>query len=347
VIADLRAAALPPLPRDEQAALAVKARAGDRAAEERLLRSVLRMVFSVTAPLKRRLKDHEEWWDDLDSEGVLGALRAMQDHDDRKGSFSSHARRRIETFARLFARDRILSVRVAHESSPQKRHEVQAARAGLRMQSFDAPLAAGREATRYDVMTAEEPESTERTQLGARQHLDHLLEDVEPRVRLIINRRLEGAGLNVIGAEIGLSHERVRQLEWKGLRHLARCGGAGATVRGLRASIERPNANRARPFVRAKGQPAQRRTLKGEVPLWHRLIDWCRARPDPAGAHLFEEAFRDLLNADGEKRAQLRHALRSHAAPSSQFPAPFFVIEGRSFRLTPAGLALGRAQEAA
>jgi RNA polymerase primary sigma factor len=97
--------------------------------------------------------------------------------------------------------------------------------------STQAPLAGSDSLTVEDALTAEDPgdpgADLDRVQIEQTMHA--VLEDLEPRERAVIECRFGLGGeapqtLQTIGQRLGLSRERVRQIEARALERLRRGG---------------------------------------------------------------------------------------------------------------------------
>jgi RNA polymerase primary sigma factor len=207
------ARSLPPLTADEERALVQRARAGEGAAREELVRRHLPLVVSFVR--KQALGGVR--LDDVVQEGNLGLLRAVEKFDPRAGT-------RFSTYAVWWIRAYVWRYLKAARSSVRPRSG-EVARADA---SLDAPLGddgdvtaleriaddAPTPAARYD---AEEGDATVREALEkVRGRLGGLGWD-------IVRSRLERDApetLEAIGTRWGVSRERVRQVELQTKRFL-------------------------------------------------------------------------------------------------------------------------------
>jgi len=243
---------LPRLTREAELALAWRAKAGDAAARDELLRAHLRLVLWVAQKHRRYGFPLE----DLVSEGTLGLLEAMNRFDPGRGlRFNTYAVHWIRAFATRYVLRNWRIVRVG--SSPRhtmaffRLHRERArleAKLGSsadvtaelarsvggkpeRMRaleqrwtthdvSLDAPSGANGSGTLGQRLTSEsDPEQA----FGDREQRERdttrvrgALRALDAREHLIIHRRLldeQPRSLRTVGAELGLSRERVRQLE--------------------------------------------------------------------------------------------------------------------------------------
>ena len=257
---------IPLLSREEEVELARRVAVGDEAAKQRLIESNLRLVVQVA----RRYLNRGLPLSDLIEEGNLGLMRAVEKFDPSRGvRFATYATWWIrQAVSRALANQartvrlpihvQILLGRYVKEQQrltqvlgrPPSAAELAKAlgtteeQVGeleeLRQQplSLDAPAPS---ATRRlgDVIadpTTDPPTALTRL-FRARADLVAVLDDLAPNERTVLRRRfgLEGdepETLEAIGQRLGLSRERVRQIESGGLRKLRALLGA----RGIDAS---------------------------------------------------------------------------------------------------------------
>jgi RNA polymerase sigma factor (sigma-70 family) len=257
---------IPLLSREEEVELARRVAVGDEAAKQRLIESNLRLVVQVA----RRYLNRGLPLSDLIEEGNLGLMRAVEKFDPSRGvRFATYATWWIrQAVSRALANQartvrlpihvQILLGRYVKEQQrltqvlgrPPSAAELAKAlgtteeQVGeleeLRQQplSLDAPAPS---ATRRLGDVIADPTTDPATALTRlfreRAELVAVLDDLAPNERTVLRRRfgLEGdepETLEAIGQRLGLSRERVRQIESGGLRKLRALLGA----RGIDAS---------------------------------------------------------------------------------------------------------------
>ena len=248
------AQAVPPLSRDEESALAGRARAGDRRAADRLIEAHLRDVVFVA-------KKHRYYGmplADLIAEGNLGLLRALEKFEPERGvRFGTYAAHWIRSFiigyvlrswtlvggrtgvlsSNLFfrlrrERARLESLYGSSSETAQllaEKFDVSEDELGLMVErldardlSLDAPIHPASVTTLADSLAsdsdAERAYEAETLRHSVAAALRRALPNLDRRERFIAEARLladtaEQLSLADIGRELGVSRERVRQLE--------------------------------------------------------------------------------------------------------------------------------------
>jgi RNA polymerase primary sigma factor len=257
-----QASRYPLLTREEEVELAKRIEMGDLAAKERMINSNLRLVIKFA----RRYQGHGLSMQDLVQEAMLGLIRAAEKFDYRRGyKFSTYAvlwikqaiqrgldntGRPVRIPAHIAQRERTVNRVEAELSASLNREpseeeiaeraklpldEVKAVRDLTRVTtSLDAPVGDDGDTTlgefRAESSDSVEDEVDEREQ---EQAVNAALATLPEDERRVIELRFGTGGtpeasLREVAREVGVSQERARQLEARGLKRLARDGTLGA-----------------------------------------------------------------------------------------------------------------------
>jgi RNA polymerase primary sigma factor len=255
----------PLLTAEEEVELAKRIEEGDAEAKERMINSNLRLVVS----LAKRYQGQDLPLLDLIQEGILGLIRAAEKFDWRRGyKFSTYATFWIRQAIQRGVANKARTIRIpvhigqrerkiarterelqAQLGRPPTDEEVAQA-ADIKVEdieelrdapravtSLDRPIGEEGEASFGDLLPSDAPEPEEEVEVSLRaEALMRALDQLPEREREVVKLRfgVNGAGeptpLRETGRRMGLSPERVRQLEGKALRRLA----ATREMEGLR-----------------------------------------------------------------------------------------------------------------
>jgi len=250
-----RAGRHPLLTAAEEVALAKRVESGDAAAKERMINSNLRLVIA----LAKRYRGHDVPLLDLVQEGVIGLNRAVEKFDWRRGfKFSTYATWWIRQACQRAISNQSATIRVpthVHERQlklarvarelklrlgREPTREELAEAAELSMRHVDEALDAAEAEVSLNQRVGVEEEgelgdlfsdpsaadpAEEAVESLRRQALRNSLQQLAERERRVLELRFgldgEPQPLEAIGRELGLSRERVRQIEAEAMAQLA------------------------------------------------------------------------------------------------------------------------------
>jgi RNA polymerase primary sigma factor len=231
----------PLLTADQEIELAKRIERGDLEAKEQMINSNLRLVVS----LAKKYQGQDLPLLDLIQEGIFGLIRAVEKFDWRRGfKFSTyatfctirvpvHIRQRERKIGRA---ERELLAKLEREPTDEEiakaaelpLDQVEEVREAVRtITSLDRPVGEEGETAFGELIPSDQPEPEEEVDVSLReQTLRRALERLPERERDVVKLRYGINGdqptpLRETGRRLGISPERVRQIESRALEHLA------------------------------------------------------------------------------------------------------------------------------